>query len=49
MPARLLGAAMRHVDIPNLGLVIGEQTDIRRTLGTFGPSGWQRNHDRRAP
>jgi len=34
-PARLLGAALRHADIPNLGLTVGEQTDIE-ILGTFG-------------
>ena len=34
-PARLLGAALRHADIPNLGLTVGERTDIE-ILGTFG-------------
>jgi AraC-like DNA-binding protein len=34
-PARLLGVALRHADIPNLGLTAGERADIGR-LGTFG-------------
>lgn len=34
-PARLLGVALRHADIPNLGLTAGERADIER-LGTFG-------------
>ncbi len=34
-PARLLGAALRRAQIPNLGLSAGEQADIR-WLGTFG-------------
>ena len=34
-PARLLGAALRHADIPNLGLTAGERTDIE-ALGIFG-------------
>jgi hypothetical protein len=34
-PARLLGAALQHADIPNLGLTVGERTDIE-ALGIFG-------------
>lgn len=34
-PARLLGAALRLVDVPNLGLTIGERTEIDR-LGIYG-------------
>ena len=34
-PARLLEAALRHADIPTLGLTVGERADIE-TLGTFG-------------
>jgi AraC-like DNA-binding protein len=34
-PARLLGAALRHADIPNLGLTVGERTDFD-LLGMFG-------------
>ena len=35
IPARLFGAASRHADIPNLGLTVGERSDIR-ALGAFG-------------
>jgi hypothetical protein len=34
-PARLLRAAFRHADVPNLGLTVGERSDIE-ALGTFG-------------